>query len=704
MSSVTVAKRQHAHRARAALTKLVVTFVVAGNVANIGPAQSPSAYNSVIQQGKMQLQAGHADEALATAEQAIKLDAKNWEGYALAGGALMNLKRYDEAITRFGDAMERAPQDKQAGLSELLRQCFAAESGTPPSVSTPPTPTANNPAPEATTTQAEIVLWKSIENSTNPADFQAYLSQYPDGAFVALAHQHLRVAEQQSEQLAEQAARDLQEAKALAGTVWDGSLDVLTDNGEKVGRGFVLVIFTSSTEVTFLQSAYGVDLLFRQLTSQKYIHKMESDALTLPLDQFANKYSSDNPRNGNWTISSSKITLTFQGGQNNCGLTFSGTLATDTMQMTYLEEDPTCNKQHGTFQLRRVTNPASASELVPTPSQIGNAAAPAVAQPGLGRIVDPQRQSSGQFVTPAPASQSAAVSPGTSTAPQTSAQLSALAGSTSTSSLPSQNTATSSPATPDVSQQLMPVTGNSGPTPGQSAPATNLTEIALPPFATTGATSPANTSLGVSAATTALVPPPSETVGVTIAMLPDPPKSSAVPASNIRGSSVDRILHWMAETAPQNPSPETADDYGLTTYIVPGSTCAKTGFELVPYRNEHPLARDTSWITVDLGQIDPAAVTSSTSTIMIHSRIVHIVNKVSFGSAATEMVTFADSEPPAAIIKANREGKTLKTTLVNTQELRFGSAQYASQFARPLAYAAELCGGRAETPSAGLPF
>ncbi len=150
-----------------------------------------SGYEVLIQQGKAQLQAGHADQALASGEQAIKLDAKNWEGYALAGGALMNLKRYDEAITEFSDAIERATQDKQAGLSELRRQCFAAESGGPTPASTPTAPTTSPTTPEATTTQAEIVLWKSIENSTNPGDFQGYLSQYPGGAFAVLARQHL---------------------------------------------------------------------------------------------------------------------------------------------------------------------------------------------------------------------------------------------------------------------------------------------------------------------------------------------------------------------------------------------------------------------------------------------------------------------------------------------------------------------------------
>jgi len=33
----------------------------------------------------------------------------------------------------------------------------------------------------------EVVFWQSIQNSTDPADYQAYLDQYPNGSFVALA-------------------------------------------------------------------------------------------------------------------------------------------------------------------------------------------------------------------------------------------------------------------------------------------------------------------------------------------------------------------------------------------------------------------------------------------------------------------------------------------------------------------------------------
>jgi hypothetical protein len=76
-----------------------------------------------------------------------------------------------------------------------------AEAGASPNPAATPTPTA---APVTTTTQAEIVLWKSIENSINPDDYNAYLQQYPNGAFAALAKVHLESAmRSQKEKIAE---------------------------------------------------------------------------------------------------------------------------------------------------------------------------------------------------------------------------------------------------------------------------------------------------------------------------------------------------------------------------------------------------------------------------------------------------------------------------------------------------------------------
>jgi tetratricopeptide (TPR) repeat protein len=140
-------------------------------------------YDELVQRGKTQLQAGTADLALATGEAATKMNPDRWEGYALAGGALMNLKRFEEAADKLSEAIKRAPEAKQPALRDLRRQCLLAESGAP---------SARKEAAQPTTSQAEIVLWKTIENSNNPNDFDAYLKQYPNGAFAPLATARLR--------------------------------------------------------------------------------------------------------------------------------------------------------------------------------------------------------------------------------------------------------------------------------------------------------------------------------------------------------------------------------------------------------------------------------------------------------------------------------------------------------------------------------
>ena len=60
-------------------------------------------------------------------------------------------------------------------------------------VATETTPAAQTTVPTVTpAVDKEVVFWESIKNSTNPADFQAYLAQFPNGTFAELAR--LRVA------------------------------------------------------------------------------------------------------------------------------------------------------------------------------------------------------------------------------------------------------------------------------------------------------------------------------------------------------------------------------------------------------------------------------------------------------------------------------------------------------------------------------
>jgi predicted negative regulator of RcsB-dependent stress response len=170
-------------KTRAILTSLVLALSLAATRAQPAPT-----YDALIQQGKNQLQSGNSAQALTSGQQAVQLDAARWEAYALAGGALMNLKRYDEAIDNFSKSIDHAPAEKQDGLRNLRKQCFVAETGATPA---PAQPSASAQPQPAATTQAEIVLWKAIENSQKQEDFRVYLGQYPSGAFAALAKQRL---------------------------------------------------------------------------------------------------------------------------------------------------------------------------------------------------------------------------------------------------------------------------------------------------------------------------------------------------------------------------------------------------------------------------------------------------------------------------------------------------------------------------------
>jgi tetratricopeptide (TPR) repeat protein len=185
-------------------------------------AQVTGRYETIVQSGKGQLQAGDAGQALASGEKAIKLNPGRWEAYALAGGALMNLKRYEDAADRFSKAIDLAPETKQSGLRELRKQCALAEAGVAAPKSPATTPNEPNQVPVSPpATQAEVVLWKSIENGSNQSDFEGYLRQYPNGTFATLAQGRLdqlqadekRRQEQQATQAAADQARQAAEAQ-----------------------------------------------------------------------------------------------------------------------------------------------------------------------------------------------------------------------------------------------------------------------------------------------------------------------------------------------------------------------------------------------------------------------------------------------------------------------------------------------------------
>jgi tetratricopeptide (TPR) repeat protein len=266
-------------------------------------SQTASDYDGLVQKGKTQLQAGSADLALASGEVVIKINADRWEGYALAGGALMNLKRYEEGADRLSQAISRAPEAKQAALRDLRRQCLLAESGSSP---------APKEAPP-TMTQAEIVLWKSIENSTSPADFQAYLDQYPHGAFVVLAQRRLTEAKARKEQAARAA---LQAGADLPGTVWKGDASQTDNQGKVRAVGGLTVMFHGAGKVDYYPDRFGGA--------------------------------------GTWSMSNSTLTISLPGDFGNCGIDVTGSRQGNSMEGTWKWSKGLGCSHHGTWHVTTV--------------------------------------------------------------------------------------------------------------------------------------------------------------------------------------------------------------------------------------------------------------------------------------------------------------------------------------------------------------
>jgi hypothetical protein len=277
-------------------------------------AQTTSDYDTLVQKGKTQLQAGSADLALASGEAAIKMNADRWEGYALAGGALMNLKRYEDAADKFSEAIKRAPEAKQPALRDLRRQCLLAESGV--------SPAAKQSAP-ATTTQAEIVLWKSIENSTNPDDFRAYLAKYPGGAFAPLAQTRLdNMSKAALEREQEQRQYGLQHGSDLVDTIWIGQLQF-----KHFQAADLLIRFSGNGKATYLS-------YYTKGKRGKKAAEVEADAHVLSKNEFVGKYFLNSGSSITWAMDDSTLRMTTSETKDSCPQSFLGSRSGDVMKGT----------------------------------------------------------------------------------------------------------------------------------------------------------------------------------------------------------------------------------------------------------------------------------------------------------------------------------------------------------------------------------
>lgn len=140
-----------------------------------GVLATKSTYDEAITRARALLKEGKPKESLAVSEQAIALDDKRWEAYVTAASAYASAQLFDDAVGMLQLALPRAPEDRKPLIRDALTEVRRAL--------LTPAPAAVEAAPA----EAEIVLWKTIENTSKPEDLEAYLKAYPNGIFAPIA-------------------------------------------------------------------------------------------------------------------------------------------------------------------------------------------------------------------------------------------------------------------------------------------------------------------------------------------------------------------------------------------------------------------------------------------------------------------------------------------------------------------------------------
>ena len=127
-------------------------------------------------------------------------------------------------------ALAKSPAERYASAREFAAALRAtlgpAQASLPPAqASVPPPPPSQRSRPEAKASEAEVEFWRAIQASADPAEFEFYLEQFPEGTYAPLARHKIaklnepleaarREAEEKARADAEAKARREAEAKA----------------------------------------------------------------------------------------------------------------------------------------------------------------------------------------------------------------------------------------------------------------------------------------------------------------------------------------------------------------------------------------------------------------------------------------------------------------------------------------------------------
>jgi hypothetical protein len=108
--------------------------------------------------------------------------------------AAQNAADVDSKRAQYWPEWQSKPEVQRASQTLLAEDgapsAFAAAAPALAAPAASPSAAATSP-PRPSASGVEIMFWESIRASSNPADFKAYLEQYPQGSFAALARNRL---------------------------------------------------------------------------------------------------------------------------------------------------------------------------------------------------------------------------------------------------------------------------------------------------------------------------------------------------------------------------------------------------------------------------------------------------------------------------------------------------------------------------------
>jgi class 3 adenylate cyclase len=113
------------------------------------------------------------------------------EGLAIPGGICVSRGVRDHIRYKLPHAFDDLGEQAVKNIAQPVRVFRLIPGAGKPELPPAPKVTSLQTEPQADPKSVELIFWDSIKDSVRAADYEAYLSQYPEGAFASLARARL---------------------------------------------------------------------------------------------------------------------------------------------------------------------------------------------------------------------------------------------------------------------------------------------------------------------------------------------------------------------------------------------------------------------------------------------------------------------------------------------------------------------------------